>query len=302
MASHRFFQLRTIIPDSTNELTEPSTVPAAYTEIQTDREWLVQDNDDHWDGFTATSTSTGQRFQIRYNWTGTTGTNTATTWDFAPLCEQREVEPDNYEQFRDRLHTDDSFVGRQVLWNQRLDRFHQRGHGNGWQQHGLHMYTASGTDTAGTWWISSDVDYWHNKEPTRRNRIEYQLKVIIPHMIGVKTKKVFKSYRKIKKWWKSREMLKAEKKSMELMEKWLEPHEIKGLMERGELEIFFEDVTYIVKKNPHETVTRVKDGKKSEFCIIPSKQGYASGDVLLSKILLIKTNPKRFEEIAIKRT
>jgi len=94
----------------------------------------------------------------------------------------------------------------------------------------------------------------------------------------------------------------ANKKSMKLLERWLEEDEFNKLMERGELEIFAGDVVYIVKKNPGATVIKkTKDGKEKHFCVITKEMGYAAGDVLLTKILLLKTDPKRFEEIAIQR-
>lgn len=268
-------------------------------------------NDDRISGYNVTDITDGTSYQIRYNFTGSANATTATTWQFAPIDEQWEVEPDKAERFRRRLHQDDQFIGNQIIWNSRLNQLHQYREDNSWTtwtSSGLTCTTASGTDTAGTWWLTSDVGYWHNKEPTLKNRIIYQVTEVIPRAVFKKpltpiTRPVGNLIRKLKlnPTAEQHQRRLAERKSMKLLKGWLDPHEFKSLMERGELEIFAEDVVYIVKKDPGATVSRKKNGKQAEFCMIPTKMGWATGDILLSKILMLKANPEEFERVAIKR-
>jgi len=95
---------------------------------------------------------------------------------------------------------------------------------------------------------------------------------------------------------------KANKKSMELLKEWLSEAEYNYLMERGELEIpsqIHDDEIYIIKKAAYEKVIKKKAGKTvSKHCLI-TKGHFPDGDVLLTKILLLKTNEKEFLEKAI---
>ena len=270
--------------------------------------FLVRDRDQFSGGFDVTDTTSGTTTTLQYNYTGTTTAGTATTWDFAPLCEQEEVDQQGFNNFRTQLHQDDNFVEGQIRWNNRLEQYHQHSQGNGWTSSGLHNFTWSSSDTTGSYWITSDVGYWHNREPTFMNRLIYQLEYVIPHQTILKTDKLIRPLRKLSKWLnlnptaEDHQRRLAEESSIELLKGWLKPKEFKALMDLGELEIHAEDVVYIVKKNPHEEIIRKKDGKEEKFCIIPTKMGWATGDILLSKILMLKTDPAEMERVAIKRS
>lgn len=94
----------------------------------------------------------------------------------------------------------------------------------------------------------------------------------------------------------------AHKRSLKLLKQWLSPEEYNYLMEEGQLELpsqYEKDTIYIVDKNPMKRIGIKKEGKivEKSLCIHPS-HSYADGDVLLSNILLLKTDEKKFLEIA----
>ena len=94
---------------------------------------------------------------------------------------------------------------------------------------------------------------------------------------------------------------KAQEKSIKLLKDWLSPSEYNYLMEKGELEIpsqINEDEIWIVKREPTARVMRKKKGKLiTEHCILPSIN-VPDGDILLSKIVLLKTNEEQFTKIS----
>ena len=80
--------------------------------------YRVQDGGSWSGGFTVADLQTGTTTQIDYGFGGA-DTTASTTWDFAPLCEMSEIEGNQFDQFRRRLHQDDQFVERQVMMNRR---------------------------------------------------------------------------------------------------------------------------------------------------------------------------------------
>lgn len=89
---------------------------------------------------------------------------------------------------------------------------------------------------------------------------------------------------------------KAQTRSMRLLKDWLSPIEYNYLME-GQLEIpskIHDDEVWIVKREAMKRVVRKIKGKAvSEHCIIPAMD-VPEGDILLSKIILLKTNEEEF--------
>jgi len=263
--------------------------------------WRVQDGGSFNDGFTVTDMQTNTTTQIDYGFVGT-DTNASTTWDFAPLCEMREVEGNNFNQFRTQLHQDDQFVERQVMMNRRHAIYQTRSETAGTISNGLHMYSGTFTDPVDgqKFWLSSDVRYGRNKPPLSA-RIGYHIptqKIKWPLLRAKhKINKVLKLNRS------PEEILRehAERKSKQLLKQWLSEKEYNDLMQLGEMEIYNDDEIYIVRKSPGATVTVKKNGKQDEFCLITEKLGYAMGDILLTKIMMLKTDPEHFKKVAIKR-
>ncbi len=96
----------------------------------------------------------------------------------------------------------------------------------------------------------------------------------------------------------------ARLKSEKLLKKWLSATEYNALKTKGEVAIPHPDddnVIFIVKKHPTAMVSKMVKGKhESEQCIVthPDHRDIPVGDKLLQKILLIKSDPKKFLEIA----
>lgn len=95
---------------------------------------------------------------------------------------------------------------------------------------------------------------------------------------------------------------KANKKSMKLLKEWLSAAEYKYLMEEGNLELpsqHEKDTIYIVNKDPMKRIGIKKKGKVVEKSLcIHASHSYPTGDILLANIMLLKTDEKKFLEIA----
>lgn len=257
--------------------------------------------EDQFGRFTAEDTATGTLQELHFNYTGTANSTTATTWQFAPLDEQRECDGVGFNTFRSRIHDDDQFVANQFKWNRRLDQWHGSTTSTGTNQT-LHLTSGACTDATGTYWITSDVARFHSGVlPWSAKHMPYLWNVYC-NLQRARTPKLIKRFTK---WLlpnpTGEEIQKkiAEKKGMELLKGWLEPGEFDQIVKRGELEIFAEDAVYIVKNDPYEMVIKKnKDGSKRKFCVVPKQMGYCKGDILLSKIMMIKTDPENFEQVA----
>lgn len=300
----RFAFLKRFNPQIEN-LRDPTTCTnATFETINVGPGWQLHEDNGR---FTAVNGTTGDSQRIMFNYTGSTDSTTATTWDFAPVDEQQEVEPDQFNNFRLRLHKDQDFLEGQIKWNRRLDRWHEATRNTGTNRN-LHCTSGACTDSGETFWITSDISRFHHGElPWTARHMPYLWNI---HSKGeFLIDKIDRKVRGFVKWLLPNtpgevfEKRLKEQKSMELLEKWLEPKEITALMELGELEIHAEDVVYIVEKNPGATIRkRYKDGKEESFCIIPTSMGWASGDILLSKILMCKAIPEEMEKVAIRRS
>lgn len=95
---------------------------------------------------------------------------------------------------------------------------------------------------------------------------------------------------------------KARDKSYELLKDWLSPNEFRDLMDDGQVHITTGDETYTIKKDPNATVycrNNKEDRVTGDYCLIMRDHTYPEGDVLLAKIMMIKTCPARFKQIAV---
>lgn len=101
-----------------------------------------------------------------------------------------------------------------------------------------------------------------------------------------------------------KKMFKAKKTSEKLLKRWLSTNEWKALKEKGEIEIPAIDeknCIYIVRKDPNARVIVKKDGRRDhELCVVSKDLELPVGDQLLSKILLVKHNQKKFKELGVK--
>ena len=99
-------------------------------------------------------------------------------------------------------------------------------------------------------------------------------------------------------------LLTAKRKSEKLLKQFLSPKEYNSLKLHGELAIpskMDSDVIFIVKKDPNQMVDVKKNGNYShKLCAVAEDLEMPVGDQLLSKVMLIKTDEKRFREVAIK--
>lgn len=103
---------------------------------------------------------------------------------------------------------------------------------------------------------------------------------------------------------KDRILFKAKRKSEKLLKSMLSKKEYNSLKLHGELEIpskMDNEVIFIVKKDPNHMVDVKKNGKYShKLCAVSEDLEMPVGDQLLSKLLLLKTDEKKFKEIAIR--
>ncbi|HEU04661.1 MAG TPA: hypothetical protein ENH95_06075 [Nitrosopumilus sp.] len=112
--------------------------------------------------------------------------------------------------------------------------------------------------------------------------------------------------KEIKKQMSKKDMvlLRAKRKSEKLLHQWLSKKEYDSLKLHGELAIqskMDDEVIFIVKKDPNAMVDVKKKGTYShKLCAVSEDLEMPVGDQLLSKLLLIKTDEKKFREVAIK--
>lgn len=103
---------------------------------------------------------------------------------------------------------------------------------------------------------------------------------------------------------KDKILLRAKRKSEKLLRQMLSKKEYDSLKLHGELQIpskMEDEVIFIVKKDPNQMVDVKKNGSYSyKLCAIAKDLEMPVGDQLLSKVLLIKTDEKKFREVAIK--
>jgi len=103
---------------------------------------------------------------------------------------------------------------------------------------------------------------------------------------------------------KEKILLRAKRRSEELLRQMLSKKEYDSLKLHGELEIpskIDDEVIFIVKKDPNAMVDVKKKGTYShKLCAVSEDLEMPVGDQLLSKVLLLKTDEKKFREVAIR--
>jgi hypothetical protein len=98
-----------------------------------------------------------------------------------------------------------------------------------------------------------------------------------------------------------KEVEEAKKRSLKLLKDWLSTAEYNYLME-GELHLPSQngEEIYILKRDAHARIeVRNKKTQKPKHYLCVNPIGFAEGDMLLSKILAIKTNEREFLKVAI---
>jgi len=112
--------------------------------------------------------------------------------------------------------------------------------------------------------------------------------------------------KEIKKQMSKREkkLLVAKRKSEKLLKQFLSKKEYDSLKLHGELAIpskMDSEVIFIVKKDPNQMVdVKKKDIYSHKLCAVAEDLEMPVGDQLLSKVMLIKTDEKKFREVAIR--
>jgi len=249
--------------------------------------------------FNADSTATNT---FSFAWFGSNQDNTG-TWDFAPLDEMQESEPDRFEQWRTRLETDSNYHNQQLLMNQRHDIWENScTDGTTYDPLRNQTYTATAGSASmflradGTWTVTSDLD---RLQSTRKWYDRRQFRKIRYHLSKIN------KFLKLNRTAEEIQHEKAEKKSWELVKDWLTVEEFAELTSKGEMEIQSKEdleTIYIVKRDPIATVQEVKNGNYvRSMCVISKEIGLPTGDSLLSKIMLLKTDEKQFKKIAVVR-
>lgn len=256
--------------------------------------------------FTILDTWTDEVWEVHFAWMGKDPRKTG-TWDYAPLCEMNDMEGEEYQQFRLKLHQDQKFVEQQILM---IRRYHIW-----WDKHKTEITTVDelritfDNDSM----VCKDVDgtkYIFSGNPLDKEiNDSYPLWALNRDLFYL-LQKYKKSSRMITRLlWRlqinlsaeEKQLWKAHKKSEKLLKEWLSEDELRWLIHQGELKVKHEEETYIIKKDPSKTVQVIdKNNMKSNYCMVAKDYDTPAGDVLLSKILMIKTNPRKFKEIAIK--
>lgn len=281
----------------------------------------ITDSDKSIPEYTITDSKTLESIVIHFAWVGKDMNKTG-TWDYYPLFEMEEINKKEFNDFRLRLHQDDDFAGQQLIMNRRHDIW--------WDLHKEQRVYAkkprrgtTGHTTLHTRYNSNtlkckDID---GKKFLFSGNLEDQ-KILETHpewLIESRVWRILTEYRKAKKHtssllarflWRMKinisaedhERFKSHTKSLKLLKEWVSEDELRWLCHQGELSIKHGDETYIIKKDAYSTV-KVVDGNNNvkQYCMVLKESGATIPDILLSKILMIKTNPKKFKETAILR-
>lgn len=280
---------------------EKKLQPIQQNQPSTQR-YIVEDPKNFIDKFKVTDTETNQVVNVQFAFVGKDMKHSA-TWDYAPIYEMMEIEGGEYDKFRIRMHQDQEFIEQQFIMNRRHDIWYQQTKGKGRIVSGLHCASAWLIDTDGQdFFLTSDITMPKDYIPSKLifnlfmrfypyEKVEQFLYKI--HKFNMKYSKLNLDSSEI-------QLIKANKKSEELLKEWLSEDEYRWLKYQGELKIQYEDEIYIVKKSPTDRVDVISKTGKERYCMIAKDSHVAGGDILLSKIMMIKTNPKLFKKIAIR--
>lgn len=161
--------------------------------------------------------------------------------------------------------------------------------------------------TANTWttgWDTQEINWLNTRLDTNAGTASWRIET---NKIKLALMQIFQKVPKsLKKQMtpEERQLLKAKYKSEKLIRQWLSPDEYRALVVDGEVEMPSaeeDDTIFIVKRDPIAMVDVKKKGEYShKLCLVAEDMEYPIGDQLLSKILLLKTDEKRFKEIAIR--
>jgi len=287
--------------------------------------YQINENINRFDDFEIIDTVTDLKQRVRFKWCGKNMEKSG-TWDYAPLFEMREIGgSDSLDEFRLKLHQDDKYAEQQLIMNRRHDIW--------WEKHKSEKIKYETSTTYAPHNLSVrirrpvqyntrfnnylmkcyDIDgtkFFFSATLTDKEVMTYQ-----EWAVNLGVYKVFQKFNEFMDSFNSFsyklklnltsdqiQMLKAHKRSEKLLREWLSEDELRWLVYQDELKITYEDEIFIIKKDPHSFVEVIKsDNTKESYCMIPKDSGVAVGDALLSKIMMIKTNPKLFKEIAQKR-
>jgi len=92
----------------------------------------------------------------------------------------------------------------------------------------------------------------------------------------------------------------ANTKSFELLREWITREEYESLMGKGELNIVSGKYLFTVYRNAGDSVriyNMAEDRNLGNFCLVCREGMYPDGDTLLTKIMLIKTDPEAYLQI-----
>lgn len=240
-----------------------------------------------------TTSATTTTNNIHYAWFGSNPQCTG-TWDYAPVSEFQEVEPERFERWLYRMNNDTNYASQQLEMNRRHDLWYQAARQNGTVRDSLMCYTYSTNNITGSWTMTSDFNLWNRtKSLWRLSKLCVYMRYHFIHDINLQ--------KRLTCFWKKLQKTKAEKRSWQLTEQWLTPDEFAELTAKGQMEIQSRqdrETIYIVKRDPLARIQVRKAGKVvSELCVVPKEFDCPSGDVFLSKVLLIKTDENKFKSI-----
>jgi len=280
----------------------------------------ITDQRNTFEGFTITDSVTKEIVVIHFAWVGKYMDKTG-TWEYCPLCEMTEVDHQGFDKFRLRLHQDEEFAKQQMIMNRRHDIW--------WDLHkeekvvarkprrGAEGYSTLHTKFNNYSIRCKDIDgkkFLFSGSLKDKKIYETHPEWLIESRLWMLYREYQESIRKANRLisricWRLKinlsfedvQMFKAYERSNKLLKEWLTEDEYRWLVCQGELRIKHEDETFIIKKESFSKVEVVnKNNEKSSYCFITRDSGVTDPDILLTKILMIKTNPKKFKEIAIR--
>jgi hypothetical protein len=243
----------------------------------------------------ACTNSAGASSNIEYAWFGSNTRNTG-TWDYAPVSELQEVEPERFDRWLYRINNDQSYAAQQITMNERQRVWHSEATTAGTVIDNLKWYTYS-TGING-WTLTSD---FNRLQQTRPLWHQSQLCYFVRFNLFKNVKNPIQTLKNLRHILQVR---RAEKKSWQLVREWLSEEEFAELMSKGEMEVQSKEdreTIYIIKRDPLARVLVKKNDKVIEQrCLIPKEYDCPSGDGFLSKLMLLKTDEKKFMQIAVR--
>lgn len=207
------------------------------------------------------------------------------TWEYAPVEEFMEAEPENYVKWARRLSEDESYLQAQLEAQDRLFE-NQRVRGLWSHRSNVPMYEDFAytytTNTSRIYYTGADGTHQYVDRPLRD--IDEPLP-LLNHAVKKKT-----------------DFEIAIERSKKLLLTWLTKDEYKAYIKNEAIELQSHknaDIVYIVKM--HRRVEIVKKSENrilAQACIIVPDPGIVENDQFLTKLLLIKNDEDRFLKTA----